>query len=324
MSNHCNLIWYNGNVVPFQDATTHVMSHVLHYGSGVFEGIKCYSTPNGPGIFKLDQHIARLFESAKIYNMHIPYTPEELSQACLDLVAKNKIDSGYIRPIAFYGYDTLGVHPKECSVSVSIGIFDWGSYLGEGALENGVRVTISPWRKFHSTSFPTVAKASGQYLNSLLAVQDAKAKGFDEALLLNQEGTIAEGAGQNIFMVKNGELFTNAEDSSILMGITRETLIYLAAEMDITVHIGKLSLGQLFNADEVFFCGTASEVTPICEVDSRIIGNGKSGPLTQKIQKIYIDIVHGKIDKYSHWLTFVENLNDENSITSFQTTAVSD
>ncbi len=323
MSNHCNLIWYNGNVVPFQEATTHVMSHVLHYGSGVFEGIKCYSTPNGPGIFKLNQHITRLFESAKIYNMHIPYSPEELSQACLDLVAKNKIDSGYIRPIAFYGYDTLGVHPKECPVSVSIGIFDWGSYLGKGALENGVRVTISPWRKFHSTSFPTVAKSSGQYLNSLLAVQDAKTKGFDEALLLNQEGTIAEGAGQNIFIVKNGELFTNAEDSSILMGITRETLIYLATEMGITIHIGKLSLGQLFNADEAFFCGTASEVTPICEVDSRSIGNGKSGQLTQKIQKIYIDIVHGKTDKYTHWLTFVENLKAENSITSFKTTTVS-
>jgi branched-chain amino acid aminotransferase len=324
MSNHCNLIWYNGNLVPFQDATTHVMSHVLHYGSGVFEGIKCYSTSNGPGIFKLNQHIARLFESAKIYNMHIPYTPEELSQACLDLVTKNKIDSGYIRPIAFYGYDTLGVHPKECPVSVSIGIFDWGSYLGEGALENGVRVTISPWRKFHSTSFPTVAKSSGQYLNSLLAVQDAKAKGFDEALLLNQEGTIAEGAGQNIFIVKNGELFTNAEDSSILMGITRETLIYLATEMGIAVHIGKLSLGQLFNADEAFFCGTASEVTPICEVDSRNIGNGKSGTLTQKIQKIYIDIVNGKTDKYTHWLTFAENLKAENNITSFKKTAVSD
>jgi len=324
MSNHCNLIWYNGNVVPFQDATTHVMSHVLHYGSGVFEGIKCYSTSNGPGIFKLNQHITRLFESAEIYNMHIPYSPEELSQACLDLVTKNKIDSGYIRPIAFYGYDTLGVHPKECPVSVSIGIFDWGSYLGEGALENGVRVTISPWRKFHSTSFPTVAKSSGQYLNSLLAVQDAKAKGFDEALLLNQEGTIAEGAGQNIFIVKNGELFTNAEDSSILMGITRETLIYLATEMGIAVHIGKLSLGQLFNADEAFFCGTASEVTPICEVDSRNIGNGKSGPLTQKIQKIYIDIVNGKTDKYTHWLTFAENLKAENNITSFKKTAVSD
>lgn len=324
MSNHCDLIWYNGKIVPFQDATTHVMSHVLHYGSGVFEGIKCYKTPNGPGIFKLDEHIKRLFESAKIYNMHIPYTPQELSQACLELVKENQIDSGYIRPIAFYGYDTLGVHPKECPVSVSIGIFDWGSYLGENALENGVRVTVSPWRKFHSTSFPTVAKSSGQYLNSLLAVQDAKAKGFDEALLLNQEGTIAEGAGQNIFVIKNGELYTNAEDSSILMGITRETLIYLASKMDIKVHIGKLSLGQLFNADEAFFCGTASEVTPIREVDGRVIGNGKAGSFTQKLQHIYIDIVHGKIDEYVHWLTLVENLNVENTSTSFQATAVSD
>jgi len=324
MSNHCNLIWYNGKIVPFQDATTHVMSHVLHYGSGVFEGIKCYSTPNGPGIFKLEEHIARLFESAKIYKMIIPYTPEELSQACLELVAKNKIDSGYIRPIAFYGYETLGVHPKECPVSVSIGIFDWGSYLGEGALENGVRVTISPWRKFQSTSFPTVAKASGQYLNSLLAVQDAKAKGFDEALLLNHEGTIAEGAGQNIFIINDGELYTNAEDSCILMGITRETLIYLAKEMGITVHVGKSSLGQLFNADEAFFCGTASEVTPICEVDGRVIGNGAIGTLTQNLQKIYIDIVHGKSSNYQHWLTVITESEEKNVSNSFQKESVTE
>ena len=324
MSNHCDLIWYNGKVVPFQDATTHVMSHVLHYGSGIFEGIKCYSTPNGPAIFKLEEHITRLFESAKIYNMQIPYTPEELSKACLHLVVQNNIDSGYIRPIAFYGYDTLGVHPKKCAVSVSIGIFDWGSYLGEGALENGVRVTISPWRKFHSSSLPTVAKASGQYLNSLLAVQDAKTKGYDEALLLNQEGTIAEGAGQNIFIVKNNELFTNAEDSSILMGITRETLIYLAKELTINVNIGKLSLGQLFNADEAFFCGTASEVTPICEVDTRMIGNGKSGPLTKKLQKAYIDIVHGKNDHYKHWLTFADKLSSESAKSSLRSSAITD
>ena len=311
MSNHCDLIWHNGKIVPFEDATTHVMSHALHYGSGIFEGIKCYNTPNGPAIFKLDQHITRLFESAKIYNMQIPFTPEELSKACLDLLVRNKIDSGYIRPIAFYGYDTLGVHPKECAVSVSIGIFNWGSYLGEGALENGVRVTVSPWRKFHSTSLPTVAKASGQYLNSLLAVQDAKAKGFDEALLLNQEGTIAEGAGQNIFIVKNGELFTNAEDSSILMGITRETIIYLARKIEISVHVGKLSLGQIFNGDEAFLCGTASEVTPIREVDGRIIGNGKSGPLTQKLQTTYIDIVNGKNDQFNHWLTFAGEISTE-------------
>jgi len=324
MSNHCDLIWYNGNVVPFEDATTHVMSHILHYGSGVFEGIKCYSTPNGPAIFKLDDHIARLFQSAKIYNMHIPYTPQELSEACINLVQQNKIDSGYIRPIAFYGYDTLGVHPKECPISVSIGIFDWGSYLGEGALENGVRVTVSPWRKFHSTSFPTIAKSSGQYLNSLLAVQDAKAKGFDEALLLNQEGTIAEGAGQNIFIIKNGELYTNAEDSSILMGITRETLIYLAKEMNIAVHIGKLSLGQLFNADEAFFCGTASEVTPICEVDGRIIGTGKVGSLTQNIQNIYINIVHGKTKNYQYWLTNIKPSQEKIDSNSFQEESVTE
>lgn len=324
MSNHCDLIWYNGKVVPFQEATTHVMSHVLHYGSGIFEGIKCYSTPNGPAIFKLEEHITRLFESAKIYNMQIPYSPEELSKACLHLVVQNNIDSGYIRPIAFYGYDTLGVHPKECAVSVSIGIFDWGSYLGEGALENGVRVTISPWRKFHSSSLPTVAKASGQYLNSLLAVQDAKTKGYDEALLLNQEGTIAEGAGQNIFIVKNNELFTNAEDSSILMGITRETLIYLAKELAINVNIGKLSLGQLFNADEAFFCGTASEVTPIREVDTRIVGHGKSGPLTRKLQKAYIDIVHGKNDHYKHWLTFADKLSSGSVKTSLRSSAITD
>ena len=324
MSNHCNLIWYNGEIVPFQNATTHVMSHVLHYGSGVFEGIKCYNTPNGPAIFKLEKHIARLFESAKIYKMNIPYTPEELSQACLELVEKNKIDSGYIRPIAFYGYETLGVHPKECPVSVSIGIFDWGSYLGEGALENGVRVTISPWRKFHSTSFPTVAKASGQYLNSLLAVQDAKAKGFDEALLLNHEGTIAEGAGQNIFIIKNDELYTNAEDSSILMGITRETLIYLAKEMGITVHISKLSLGQLFNADEAFFCGTASEVTPIREVDGRVIGNGEIGTITQNLQKKYIDIVHGKSNDYQHWLTVITEAEEKKVSNSFQKESVTE
>jgi len=318
MSNHFDLIWYNGQIIPFLDATTHVMSHALHYGSGVFEGIKCYNTQHGPAIFKLNNHIDRLYKSAKIYNINIPYTPRELSQACLDLVVDNKIDNGYIRPIAFYGYDTLGVHPKECPVSVSIGIFDWDSYLGKGALENGVRITISPWRKFHSTSFPTIAKSSGQYLNSLLAVQDARAKGFDEALLLNQEGNIAEGPGQNIFIIKDEELYTNAEDSSILMGITRESLIQLAKDNNIPIHIGRLSLGQLFNADEAFFCGTASEVTPINSVDGREIGNGQMGSLTQRLQTIYIDIVHGRTSAYNHWLTYVNPTEASNSAKSIE------
>jgi len=305
MSNHCKFIWNNGKIVPFDSATTHVMSHTLHYGSGVFEGIKCYKTQYGPAIFKLKEHINRLFLSAKIYKMEIPFTAEQLIDACLNLVQKNNIDSGYIRPIAFYGYDTLGVHPKKCSVSVSIAVFNWGSYLGEKALEEGIKVSISPWRKFHSSSFPTVAKANGQYLNSLLAVQDAVENGFDEALLLNQEGNIAEGAGQNIFLVKDGELFTNAEDSCILMGITRETLIHLAKENEITINIGRLSLGQLFSADEAFFCGTASEITPISIVDGRKINNGIPGPLTKMLQNLYLDIVQGKIKVYHHWLSFI-------------------
>jgi len=213
------------------------------------------------------------------------------------------MENGYIRPVAFYGYDTLGVHPRDCPVHVSIGAFDWGAYLGQDALVKGVRVTVSPWRKFHSSSLPTVAKANGQYLNSMLAVQDAKAKGFDEGLLLNQEGTIAEGAGQNIFLVKNGKVYTNEEDSSILMGITRETLIQIARDSGIEVRIGRLSVGQLLSADEAFFTGTASEVTPIRELDHRQVGSGARGPITEKLQALYMDAVHGRTLEYASWLT---------------------
>ena len=202
MTSHAPKIWHNGNIIPWENATIHVMSHGLHYGSGVFEGIKCYKGAKATLIFRLKDHIDRLFQSAKIHNIEIPFSKIELVEACKDLIIINKIKSGYIRPIAFYGYDTLGVHPKSCPVETSIAVFNWGEYLGEGALKKGVKITHSPWRKFHSSSFPTVAKASGQYLNSMLAAKDAKEKGFDEAILLNQEGTIAEGAGQNIFIVK--------------------------------------------------------------------------------------------------------------------------
>ena len=305
MSNHCKKIWFNGKMVEWEKATTHVMSHGLHYGSGVFEGIKCYETASGPAIFRLKEHIERFFTSARIYRMPLPFTEDEMVKGCLAVISQNGVTSGYIRPVAFYGYDTLGVHPKECPVVVSIAAFEWGAYLGQDALEKGVRVTVSPWRKFHSSSFPTVAKANGQYLNSLLAVQDAKTKGYDEALLLNQEGTIAEGAGQNIFLVKNGKLYTNEEDSSILMGITRETMIQLARDQGFEVRIGRLSTGQLFSADEAFFTGTASEVTPIREVDQRLIGGGKPGPVTQKLQALYLDVIHGHRPEYRSWLTLV-------------------
>ena len=305
MPNHCDLIWFNGNIVPWEEGTTHVMSHGLHYGSGVFEGIKCYDTADGTAIFRLEDHIKRLFNSANFYQMPIPFTQGKISKTCLEIVERNGVKNGYIRPVAFYGYNSLGVHPMECPVITSIAVFDWGEYLGVGALENGVRVTISPWRKFHSSSFPTTAKANGQYLNSILAARDAKDKGFDEALLLNQEGTIAEGAGQNLFLVKNRQLFTNGEDSSILMGITRDTVIQLAKDRGIPVHVGRLSLGQLFSADEVFFSGTASEITPIREIDGRKIGNGKPGQITRELQKIYLDLVHGEVQGYDEWFSYI-------------------
>ena len=305
MPNHCEKIWFNGKIVNWDQATTHVMSHGLHYGSGIFEGVKCYTTEDGPAIFKLKEHIERLFTSAKIYRIDLPFSKEDILKGCLDIIKENGLENGYIRPVAFYGYDTLGVHPKDCPVEVSIGAFDWGAYLGQDALVKGVRVTVSPWRKFHSSSFPTTAKANGQYLNSLLAVQDAKSKGFDEGLLLNQEGTIAEGAGQNIFLIKNGKLYTNAEDSSILMGITRETLIHLARDLGFRVKIGRLSVGQLLSADEAFFTGTASEVTPIRELDHRVVGSGGRGPITEKLQAAYMDVVHGRNPLYKSWLTYV-------------------
>lgn len=305
MPSHCEKIWFNGKIIDWNQATTHVMSHGLHYGSGIFEGVKCYTTDDGPAIFKLKEHIERLYTSAKIYRMDLPFTQEEMVQGCLDIIKANGVENGYIRPVAFYGYDTLGVHPKDCPIEVSIGAFDWGTYLGQDALVKGVRVTVSPWRKFHSSSFPTTAKANGQYLNSLLAVQDAKSKGFDEGLLLNQEGTIAEGAGQNIFLIKNGKLYTNAEDSSILMGLTRETVIHLARDLGFRVKVGRLSVGQLLSADEAFFTGTASEVTPIRELDQRIVGSGGRGPITEKLQAAYMDVVQGRNPQYKSWLTYV-------------------
>lgn len=306
MPSHCNQIWLNGEIVPWDQGQTHVMSHTLHYGTGVFEGIKCYKTEHGPAIFRLQDHIRRLLQSADIYEMETPYDIDGIIQGCIELVRLTRIENGYIRPIIYFGYDSLGIHPKNCPVNIAIGVFDWGEYLGEGALEKGVNVTISPWRKFHSSSLPTVAKANGQYLNSVLAARDAKEKGFDEALLLNQDGTIAEGAGQNLFIINNDVLYTNAEESSILMGITRDTVIQLARQKGYEVKIAPLSLGQLFTANEVFFSGTASEITPICSVDRRKINHGKPGKITKQLQKGYLNVVHGKIRELYHYLTFVE------------------
>jgi len=298
-----SLIWFNGKIVDWNDANIHVMSHVLHYGSGVFEGIKCYKTHNGRAIFRLEDHIKRLYQSGELYGMNIPFPITEIVDACIKIIKSSQTGDSYIRPIAFYGYDTLGVNPKNCPVNVAIATFYWGAYLGDGSLEKGVKTTISPWKKFSIDSMPSIAKGSGHYLNSMLAVTDAKKRGFDEAILLNEDGYIAEGSGQNIFIVKNGEIYTNDEKSSILLGITRDSLITICSDLNIKVHIENLSLKQLNEADEVFFSGTASEVTPVCSVDENIIGDGNPGSITLKLQNTYMDIVRGKNNQYIHWLT---------------------
>jgi len=298
-------LWLNGELRPWNEGQTHVMSHVIHYGSGCFEGIRAYATAQGPVVFRLQEHIERLERSAQAYNIPMPFTVAEIVQGCLDVLDASGLESAYIRPIVFYGYSSLGVEPQGCPVNVAIACFNWGAYLGEDGISKGVRITVSPWKKFHYTTFPTTAKACGQYLNSMLAKQDAKKRGFDEALLLNMEGNIAEGSGQNLFLVQDGALYTNDEKSSILPGITRDTVIKLAQDLGLPVRIADLTLDQLKTADEAFFTGTASEVTPIREVDGQPIGPGKPGPLTTQLAGLYFDVVKGKSDAYRHWLTYL-------------------
>ena len=305
MPNYSKYIWFDGSFVAFNDAKIHVMSHVIHYGSAVFEGIKCYNTNKGPAIFKLDEHMERLHHSANAIKISIPYSVEQLCTAAAQLIKKNDVQDCYLRPVAFYGFDTLGVHPKECPVQVSMATLNWGAYVSKEALAQGAKITISPWRKYKSNAFPESTKAAGPYLNSMLAVQDAKSRGFDEALLLNEDETIAEGSGQNIFIIKDGVFHTNDKSSNILMGITRSTLFTLIEDMGLTYKIAQISKDELFNADEIFYCGSASEVTPIRQIDDNIISNGKAGELTLKLQKKYYDVVRGKHEQYYNWLTFI-------------------
>ena len=309
MADQSKFIWFNGEIIPWEDANIHVMSHVLHYGSAVFEGIKCYNSENGPAIFRLEDHIKRLFISGEKYGLVIPYTVNELTKACVEIVAVNDFENCYIRPIAFYGYDTLGVHPKDCPVEVAIASFFWGAYLGEDGVQNGVNITVSPWKRLSLEAFPTSAKASGQYLNSMLAVQDARERGYDEALLLNQNGNIAEGSGQNIFIVKDNKVITNGENASILMGITRETIIQLSKDMGIEVQIIDITKEMLLNADEAFFTGTASEITPIASIDDVPFGDGTPGQITLQLKEKYLNIIHGRDSQYKNWLTLIKHEN---------------
>jgi branched-chain amino acid aminotransferase len=296
-------VWKNGQIIPWQDATTHLSAHGLHYGTGVFEGIRCYNTVRGPAIFRLDAHLERMFESAKMYGLPIPYSIDELTQAALELVQANGFQDCYLRPIAFYGSGSLGVHPKNCPVDVAILAWPWGAYLGAGALENGIQVTVSRWMKFSSLAMPATAKACGQYLNSMLAVQDAVRRGFDEALLVDEEGIIAEGSGENFFMVRDGNVLTNDERDHVLMGITRDSVITLARDLGYKVYVGEMHLEELEVADEAFFTGTAAEVTPIAALDRRPIGDGKPGPITLDLQKAYFAATQGRDSNHQDWLT---------------------
>ena len=304
-------VWMNGQVVPWDNATTHVSSHALHYGSGVFEGIRCYETADGPAVFRLDVHLERLYSSAEVYGISIPYTREELSGAIADLVRRNGFASCYVRPLCYLGSDSLGVHPGNCPVEVVILAWPWAPYLGAEGQKRGVRVTVSPWRKFESRMFPTTAKACGQYLNSMLAVRDAVSRGFAEALLLDAEGHLAEGSGENLFVVRDGRLLTNDERHSILLGVTRDAVFRIARDLGYQVEVRALELEDLLSADEAFFTGTAAEVTPIREVDGTVIGKSTPGLVTEEIQRVFFAATSGQDERYRDWLYPVHHLPDE-------------
>jgi len=299
-------VWKNGEFLRWEDATTHVSVHALHYGSGVFEGIRCYETVDGPAIFRLDAHLERFYASAEFYGLQIPYSRDEFADATCQLIQMNEFKSCYIRPLCYFGSSSLGLHPAKCPTEVVIMTWPWAPYLGAEGLEHGIRATVSPWLKFHSQMMPTTVKACGQYINSILAVKEAVSRGFDEAILCNVDGSLAEGSGENLFFVKNGIVFTNDQSGSILLGITREAVIQIALDLGYPVRIQPLQLEDLLNCDEAFFTGTAAEVTPIREIDATSINDGRRGPVTSDIQTAFFAAVAGRDEKYAHWLHAVE------------------
>jgi branched-chain amino acid aminotransferase len=304
MSDRDGLIWYDGKLVPWRDATTHVLTHTLHYGMGVFEGVRAYETPKGTAIFRLHDHTERLFNSAKIFQMNIPFSFEELFEAQKTVVRENKLASCYLRPLAFVGSEKLGIAATGNTINVIVAAWPWGAYLGTEGLEKGIRVKVSSFTRHHVNVSMVRAKASGYYVNSILAHQEAAADGYDEAMLLDTEGYVSEGAGENLFIVKKGKLYT-PDVSSCLDGITRNTVITLAKEEGIEVIEKRITRDEVYTADEAFFTGTAAEVTPIRELDNRPIGIGSRGPITERLQKRYFDCVKGLDPKHEDWLTLI-------------------
>lgn len=295
----------NGESVAWDDARIHVLSHVVHYGSNVFEGIRCYATAKGPAVFRLEDHVRRLFDSAKIYRMEIPYTCEEFSEAILETIRQNQLEACYIRPIIYRGYGSLGVDPLSCPVDSVIAVWEWGEYLGDEALSKGVSVCTSSWNRMGPNTLPFLAKAGGNYLNSQLVRMEANANGYDEGIVLGLDGLVSEGSGENIFAIRGGQIYTPAAEYSILPGITRQSTITIAGDFGISVEQRGIPREFLYIADEVFFTGTAAEISPIRAIDQVKIGNGTRGPITKQLQEMFFKIVNAEVDEHQDWLTFV-------------------
>jgi branched-chain amino acid aminotransferase len=304
MADRDGQIWYDGKLVPWREANTHVLTHSLHYGLAVFEGLRAYKTGKGTAIFRLQEHTERLLNSAHIFMMKMPYDRATLMEAQKEVVRANRLEECYVRPIAFYGSEKMGVSPKGAKVHVAIAAWPWGAYLGADGIEKGIRVKTASYARHHINVTMCRAKFSGTYANSILANQEAVEHGYDEALLLDVDGYVAEGSGENLFIVKNGKLY-EPELTSALIGITRDAVITLARDMGLEVQARRITRDDVYIADEAFFTGTAAEVTPIRELDSRVIGSGHRGPITQKLQSMFFDVVNGRAEKYRHWLTYV-------------------
>lgn len=298
-------IWVDGEFVDWDDANVHFLSHALQYGSGVFEGIRAYETPEGTAVFRLHEHMVRLLASTKAYAIPMKWTAEEMDEACLELLRVTGLQSAYIRPQVFYGLGAAGLNPSNNPVHTYMAAFFLGSYLGDEGVKNGITAMVSSWRRISHQSFIPTAKGSGQYLNSILAKQEALRCGYDEAIMLNVEGSLSEGSGMNLFIVSGGVVHTPAVSSGILEGITRNSVIELLRGEGVEIKETDLARGSLYTADEIFLTGTAAEVTPVREVDGRSIGTGEPGPITRKAQGLFADAVAGKLSDYRHWLTFV-------------------
>lgn len=298
-------IWMDGEFVPWAEAKIHVLTHGLHYGSGVFEGVRAYESERGPAIFRLEDHIRRLFNSAKIFMIEIPFTQEQIVEACKSVVLENGLKSCYMRPIVYLGYGEMGLNPLSCSVSVAIAAWPWGAYLGDEGAKNGIRVKVSSWQRHHPNALPPAAKGTGMYMNSALAKVEAVKSGYDEAILLSPQGFVSECTGENLFVVKNGVIYTPPSTAGALEGITQASVMRIARDLGYEVAVENLLRSDLYISDEIFLCGTAAEVVPVASVDDRLAGDGRPGEITRAIQSTYNEVVRGKLDRYKDWVTYV-------------------